>query len=72
LLRRALDVFGLGSLTELPEAPAEVDDLARRRVEARSDRDFDAADRLRVQIEEAGWEVRDVAAPPGYQLVPRA
>jgi cysteinyl-tRNA synthetase len=71
LLQRALDVFGLDSLAELPEAPAEVDELARRRVEARSSRDFDAADLLRQEIERAGWEVRDVADPPGYQLVPR-
>ena len=72
LLLRALDVFGLASLAELPEAPAEVDELARRRAEARSDRDFEAADRLRDEIERAGWEVRDVSDPPGYQLVPRA
>ena len=72
LLRRGLDVFGLGSLAELPEAPSGIAELARRRVEARSGRDFDAADRLREEIEQAGWEVRDVADPPGYQLVPRA
>jgi cysteinyl-tRNA synthetase len=72
LVRRALDVFGLGSLAELPTAPAEVDELARQRAEARLGRDFEAADRLRTEIEDAGWEVRDVAEPPGYQLVPRA
>jgi cysteinyl-tRNA synthetase len=71
LLRRGLEVFGLGSLAELPDAPTEVDELARRRAEARSGRDFDAADRLREEIERAGWDVRDVAEPPGYQLVPR-
>jgi cysteinyl-tRNA synthetase len=72
LLRRALDVFGLASLAELPEPPAEVDALARQRVQARTGRDFEAADRLRDEIERAGWEVRDVAEPPGYQLVPRS
>jgi cysteinyl-tRNA synthetase len=72
LLRRGLDVFGLASLAELPEAPSELHDLARRRADARSDRDFDAADRLRAEIERAGWEVRDVAEAPGYQLVPRS
>ena len=71
LLRRALDVFGLGALAELPEAPAGLEELARRRADARSSRDFDAADRLRDEIEREGWEVRDVAEPPGYQLVPR-
>ena len=33
--------------------------------------DFDSADRIRTEIEEAGWDVRDVAGQPGYQLVPR-
>jgi cysteinyl-tRNA synthetase len=69
LLRRALAVFGLDSLAEQEEAPAEVVSLAERRQEARARRDFEAADRLRVEIEEAGWDVRDV--PAGYQLVRR-
>ena len=69
LLRRALDVFGLASLAEQAEAPAEVRDLAERRERARAERDFDEADRLRAQIESAGWEVRDVAA--GFRLVPK-
>jgi cysteinyl-tRNA synthetase len=69
LLRRALDLFGLGSLAELPEAPADVVDLAERRQQARSERDFGEADRLRAEIESHGWEARDVA--DGYQLVPR-
>jgi cysteinyl-tRNA synthetase len=71
LIRRALDVFGLASLGELAQAPAEIEELARRRVEAREDRDFEAADRLRGEIDAAGWEVRDVGEPPGYQLVPK-
>jgi cysteinyl-tRNA synthetase len=70
LLRRALDVFGLASLAELPEAPPEIVSLAARRAAARSERDFDGADRLRGEIEAAGWEVRDVA--DGFTLVPRA
>jgi cysteinyl-tRNA synthetase len=72
LLLRGLDVFGLASLAELPEAPSELHDLARRRADARSERDFRAADRLRDEIERAGWAVRDVAEAPGYQLVPRS
>ena len=71
-LRRALDLFGLSSLTEVRDAPAELHDLARRRAVARSGSDYDLADSLRGEIEQAGWEVRDVADPPGYQLVPRA
>jgi cysteinyl-tRNA synthetase len=69
LLRRALDIFGLASLAEEEEAPPEVVELARQRQEARAARDFDEADRLRAEIEAAGWEARDVA--DGFQLVPR-
>ncbi|HEX5799392.1 MAG TPA: cysteine--tRNA ligase [Gaiellaceae bacterium] len=69
LLRRALDVFGLGSLAEETDAPAELHELARRRQEARAARDFATADRLRAEIETAGWDVRD--DPGGYRLVPR-
>jgi cysteinyl-tRNA synthetase len=69
LLRRALDIFGLGSLAEEQEAPNEIVELAKQRQEARAARDFDEADRLRAEIEAAGWEARDVA--DGFQLVPR-
>jgi cysteinyl-tRNA synthetase len=72
LLRRGLDVFGLASLAEEQAAPPEIVDLAERRRQARSDRDFEEADRLREAIEAAGWEVRDVADAPGYRLVRRA
>jgi len=71
LLRRGLDVFGLGSLAEEDEAPAELDELARQRADARSGGDYDEADRLRQEIEAAGWEVRDVAGDSGYRLVPK-
>jgi cysteinyl-tRNA synthetase len=69
LLRRALDVFGLASLAEAEAAPPEVVELAERRQRARTDRDFEQADRLRAEIEAAGWEARDVSG--GYQLVPK-
>jgi cysteinyl-tRNA synthetase len=68
-LRRALAIFGLASLAEATDAPPEIVELAERRREARAVRDFDEADRLRAQIEAAGWEARDVA--DGFQLVPR-
>jgi cysteinyl-tRNA synthetase len=68
-LRRGLDVFGLGSLASEEQAPAEVVELAGRRRDARTARDFDEADRLRAEIASRGWEVRDVAGEPGYQLV---
>ena len=69
LLRRALGVFGLASLAEQKEAPPEIVELAERRRQARVARDFDEADRLRAEIEAAGWEARDVAE--GFQLVRR-
>ena len=71
LLRRALDLFGLGSLAEETAAPGELHALARQRAEVRAGGDYDEADRLRQEIEDAGWEVRDVAGEPGYQLVPK-
>jgi cysteinyl-tRNA synthetase len=69
LLRRALDLFGLAGLAHGREAPAEVTELAERREQARAGRDFGEADRLRDEIDAAGWEVRDVA--DGFQLVPK-
>ncbi len=69
LLRRALEVFGLGSLAEHDEAPPEIVELAREREDARARRDFGEADRLRAEIDAGGWEVRDV--PDGYRLVRR-
>src|ERR671922_913234 len=59
LLRRGLELFGLESLAESTDAPAELHELAARRAAARGDGDFGAADELRAEIEAAGWEVRD-------------
>jgi len=70
-LRRALGLFGLSSLADEVEAPTELHELARRRAEVRAGGDYDEADRLRAEIENAGWVVRDVAGEPGYQLVPK-
>jgi len=67
LLRRGLDVFGLASLAEQEQAPAEVVELAEQRQQARASRDFEEADRLRAELEKAGWEARDEAG--GYRLV---
>jgi len=71
LLRRGLEVFGLESLGAVELAPAELEELARARLKARAKQDFATSDRLRDEISEAGWEVRDVDAEPGYQLVPK-
>ncbi|MGZ4308373.1 MAG: cysteine--tRNA ligase [Gaiellaceae bacterium] len=73
LLERGLEVFGLESLREVEgrQAPAELEELARARLVARARKDFEEGDRLRHEIEAAGWEVRDVDAEPGFQLVPK-
>src|SRR6188474_641767 len=47
LLRRALDLFGLGSLAVEQAAPDELHGLARQRAEVRTGGDYDEADRLR-------------------------
>jgi cysteinyl-tRNA synthetase len=69
LLRRALALFGLESLAASKEAPADVVERAERRRDARDAGDFEEADRLRAEIDAAGWEVRDVAE--GFRLVPK-
>jgi cysteinyl-tRNA synthetase len=71
-LRWALGLFGLGSVAEPSQAPPEIVALAERRGEARAARDFGEADRLRDELLVAGWEVRDVAGPPGFRLVRHA
>ena len=68
-LRWGLELFGLGGLAEPVEVPPELFALADRREAARASRDFEAADRLREEIEQQGWEVRDV--PGGFELVPK-
>jgi cysteinyl-tRNA synthetase len=55
-VRAGLGLFGLGSLAEREDAPAELVDLAARR-------------QLRDEILAAGWEVRDEAG--GFRLVRR-
>jgi cysteinyl-tRNA synthetase len=67
LLHRALGIFGLESLASEDEAPPEVVELAERRLAARAVRDFEEADRVRAEIEAAGWDVRDEA--DGFRLV---
>jgi cysteinyl-tRNA synthetase len=67
-LREMLGVLGLESLLEAEEAaPPEIVALAERRDAARRDRDFVEADRLRDELRDLGWEVRD--GPQGPELV---
>jgi cysteinyl-tRNA synthetase len=68
-LREMLTVLGLESLLAAAEqAPEDVRGLAEQREQARAERDFAAADRLRDEIAAQGWEVRD--GPNGFDLIP--
>ncbi len=53
----------------MTDAPPGVQQLAEQRARARVDRDFALADRLRDEIADAGWVVRD--APTGFSLEPK-
>jgi cysteinyl-tRNA synthetase len=68
-LREMLTVIGLERLLSPGEqAPEAVLQLAAQREQARAERDFAGADRLRDQIAALGWEVRDGAG--GFELLP--
>jgi cysteinyl-tRNA synthetase len=70
-LGEMLYALGLESLLERgeAEAPEDVEQIASEREAARAARDFERADRLRDQLAERGWEIRDT--PDGARLVRR-
>jgi cysteinyl-tRNA synthetase len=70
LLSRALEIFGLASLARRADAPADVLAMSEQRDLARRGRDFARADKIRADIEAAGWDVRDDPSGPSL-LVPR-
>jgi cysteinyl-tRNA synthetase len=69
-LREMLDVLGLANLLEAEPlaVPEDVRELADAREQARSAGDYAEADRLRDQIRELGWDVRDGSGGP--ELLP--
>jgi cysteinyl-tRNA synthetase len=69
-LREMLAVLGLENLLDVQQAeiPAAVGELSDRRERARAEGDYEAADRLRDEIRDLGWEVRD--SPGGAELLP--
>jgi cysteinyl-tRNA synthetase len=46
------------------EVPADVEELVARREQARAQRQWEAADRLREEIAQKGWSVEDTAGGP--------
>ena len=70
-LREMLGVLGLDNLLEAGAADGEPEAAARellaRREAARAARDWPKADRLREELAELGWQVRD--SPAGPELV---
>ena len=69
-LEEMLPLLGLEPLLAPPEAAdPEAERLLAAREEARAARDFDRADRLREELAERGYEVRDT--PGGARLVRR-
>jgi cysteinyl-tRNA synthetase len=71
-LREMLGVLALDNLLDVAavDAPAEVVELSAAREQARAERDYAEADRLRNEIRSHGWEVRD--GPEGPELLPAA
>jgi cysteinyl-tRNA synthetase len=66
-----LEILGLETLARPEEAPdPEALQLLAEREEAREERDFERADRIRDELAARGWEVRD--SPEGARLVRRA
>jgi cysteinyl-tRNA synthetase len=65
-----LHALGLEGLVGAEEqAPEELQRLAAEREDARAARDFERADRIRDELAESGWEIRDT--PEGARLVRR-
>jgi cysteinyl-tRNA synthetase len=65
-LRENLGVLGLFEQVSGSAVPAEIEDLARQRDEARAAKDFGRADELRDQITAAGFRIEDT--PDGTKV----
>jgi cysteinyl-tRNA synthetase len=69
-LEDMLPVVGLDALLKpIAEADPDAERLLVEREEARAARDFERADRIRDELQDRGWEVRDT--PGGARLVRR-
>jgi cysteinyl-tRNA synthetase len=69
-LREMLTILGLENLlqAEAVAVPADVLERAQAREQARAAGDYAAADRIRAELRELGWELRD--GPDGPELLP--
>jgi cysteinyl-tRNA synthetase len=67
LMKEALAIFGLSELKNPDPAPPEILALAEARNDARARDDFETADRIRDELEAAGWIMRDSAR--GFKLI---
>jgi cysteinyl-tRNA synthetase len=63
--------FGLSLLVRDEKAPAELMALAKKREEARKNKDFKAADEFRIHIEERGYRVDDTPSGPVLSKINR-
>ncbi|HEV3053252.1 MAG TPA: cysteine--tRNA ligase, partial [Solirubrobacteraceae bacterium] len=69
-LREMLGVFALDNVLDAEAPPSEAAvELLDAREAARAERDFATADRIRDELQELGWVVRDGADGP--ELIPR-
>ncbi len=57
-------VLGLKLYDGKIEVPADIQELVNAREQAREDKDFEASDRLRKQIEDAGYTLKDTDKGP--------
>jgi cysteinyl-tRNA synthetase len=58
--------FLFGLTIETTSIPEDINELAKKREEARKKKDFAESDRLRKLIEEQGWQIKDTST--GYSL----
>ncbi len=54
---------------KMEEIPQEIKDLAEQREKARKEKDFNQSDKIRKEIEEKGWKIKDT--PSGSELSPK-
>ncbi len=62
------DVQALEGVGDLAAVDPQAESLLRRREQARRERDFATADRMRDELRARGWEIRD--GPDGPELLP--